>query len=102
MTKYRIAWMPGDGIGNDVMDAAKIVLDRIALDAEYVSFESLFEKERSRWADGVREWLAEWPEIAQAVEPCLEIEEIARTWFYRDDGPFRPAWRCLYRPRTTK
>jgi isocitrate/isopropylmalate dehydrogenase len=36
MSKYRIALMPGDGIGNDVMDAAKIVLDRIALDAEYV------------------------------------------------------------------
>ncbi len=36
MPKYRIALMPGDGIGNDVMDAAKIVLDRIALDAEYV------------------------------------------------------------------
>ena len=28
--------MPGDGIGNDVMDAAKIVLDKLALDAEYV------------------------------------------------------------------
>ncbi len=36
MAKYRIALMPGDGIGNDVMDAAKIVLDKIALDAEYV------------------------------------------------------------------
>jgi len=36
MAKYRIAVMPGDGIGNDVMDAAKIVLDKIALDAEYV------------------------------------------------------------------
>ena len=36
MPKYRIAIMPGDGIGNDVMDAAKIVLDKIALDAEYV------------------------------------------------------------------
>ena len=36
MPKYRIATMPGDGIGNDVMDAAKIVLDKIALDAEYV------------------------------------------------------------------
>jgi 3-isopropylmalate dehydrogenase len=33
---YKIALMPGDGIGNDVMDAAKIVLDKIALDAEYV------------------------------------------------------------------
>ncbi len=36
MTKYRIAVMPGDGIGNDVMDAAKIVLQKIALDAEYI------------------------------------------------------------------
>lgn len=36
MAKYRIAWLPGDGIGVDVMDAARLVLDRMALDAEYV------------------------------------------------------------------
>jgi isocitrate/isopropylmalate dehydrogenase len=36
MAKYSIAWMPGDGIGNDVMDAAKLVLDAMKLDAEYV------------------------------------------------------------------
>ncbi|EMR73758.1 isocitrate/isopropylmalate dehydrogenase [Thermoplasmatales archaeon SCGC AB-539-N05] len=36
MTKYHIAWLPGDGVGKDVMDAAKIVLDTLALDAEYV------------------------------------------------------------------
>ena len=36
MAKYKIAWMPGDGVGNDVMEAAKIVLDRMALDAEYI------------------------------------------------------------------
>jgi isocitrate/isopropylmalate dehydrogenase len=36
MARYRIAWLPGDGIGVDVMDAARIVLDRLALDAEYV------------------------------------------------------------------
>ncbi len=35
MGKYRIAWMPGDGVGNDVMDAARIVLDALELDAEY-------------------------------------------------------------------
>ena len=35
MAKYRIAWMPGDGIGVDVMDAARIVLDKLNLDAEY-------------------------------------------------------------------
>jgi 3-isopropylmalate dehydrogenase len=35
MAKYRIAWLPGDGVGVDVMQAAKIVLDRLGLDAEY-------------------------------------------------------------------
>lgn len=35
MSKYRIAWMPGDGIGVDVMEATRIVLDKLALDAEY-------------------------------------------------------------------
>jgi len=36
MAKYSIAWMPGDGIGKDVMDAARIVLDAMKLDAEYI------------------------------------------------------------------
>ncbi|MCK5111979.1 MAG: isocitrate/isopropylmalate dehydrogenase family protein [Thermoplasmatales archaeon] len=36
MPKYHIAYLPGDGVGNDVMDAAKIVLDTINLDAEYI------------------------------------------------------------------
>ena len=36
MAKYKIAWLPGDGIGQDVCDAAKIVLDRLNLDAEYI------------------------------------------------------------------
>jgi isocitrate/isopropylmalate dehydrogenase len=36
MAKHRIAWLPGDGIGVDVLDAARLVLDGIDLDAEYV------------------------------------------------------------------
>jgi 3-isopropylmalate dehydrogenase len=36
MSKFRIAWLPGDGIGNDVMEAARLVLDSVELDAEYV------------------------------------------------------------------
>lgn len=36
MAKYRIAWMPGDGVGNDVMEAARLVLDAMEFDAEYV------------------------------------------------------------------
>jgi len=35
MAHIRIALLPGDGIGRDVMDAARIVLERIGLDAEY-------------------------------------------------------------------
>jgi len=37
MTKYKIAWLPGDGIGRDVLDAVKIVLDTLRLDAEYIN-----------------------------------------------------------------
>ncbi len=36
MAKYKIAWLPGDGVGNDVMEAAKIVLDALKFDAEYI------------------------------------------------------------------
>ncbi len=39
MAKYKIAWMPGDGVGKDVLDAARIVLDKIKLDAEYIPAE---------------------------------------------------------------
>jgi len=34
--KYRIAWLPGDGVGVDVLEATKIVLDKIDLNAEYI------------------------------------------------------------------
>ncbi|TAK99440.1 MAG: isocitrate/isopropylmalate dehydrogenase family protein, partial [Verrucomicrobia bacterium] len=36
MAKYKIAWLPGDGIGVDVLDAARIVLEKTQLDAEYI------------------------------------------------------------------
>ena len=36
MARYKIAWLPGDCIGADVLDAAKLVLDELNLDAEYV------------------------------------------------------------------
>jgi len=34
--RYKIAWMPGDGVGKDVMDASRIVLDAMKFDAEYI------------------------------------------------------------------
>jgi len=36
MSRYRIAWLPGDGVGKDVMDATRFVLDALKVDAEYV------------------------------------------------------------------
>jgi isocitrate/isopropylmalate dehydrogenase len=33
---YKIAWLPGDGVGNDVMEAAKIVLDTLKLKATFL------------------------------------------------------------------
>ena len=36
MSRYRIGWLPGDGIGKDVMEAARLVLDRLELDADYI------------------------------------------------------------------
>lgn len=33
---YRIAWLPGDGIGPEVCDAARLVLDAVEFPAEYV------------------------------------------------------------------
>lgn len=36
MAKYKIAWLPGDGVGIEVLEAAKIVLDKLNFDAEYI------------------------------------------------------------------
>lgn len=35
MAKHKIAWLPGDGVGKEVMEAARIVLDKLKFDAEY-------------------------------------------------------------------
>jgi len=36
MAKYRIAWLPGDGVGNDVMTCAWRILDAMGFDSEYI------------------------------------------------------------------
>jgi 3-isopropylmalate dehydrogenase len=36
MAKYKVAWLPGDGVGNEVMDCARMVLDKLDFDAEYL------------------------------------------------------------------
>jgi isocitrate/isopropylmalate dehydrogenase len=36
MSPYRIAWLPGDGVGVEVMEAARLVLDALKLNAVYL------------------------------------------------------------------
>jgi 3-isopropylmalate dehydrogenase len=36
MSQYQIAWLPGDGVGVEVMEAARICLDALKFKAEYV------------------------------------------------------------------
>jgi 3-isopropylmalate dehydrogenase len=36
MAKFKIAWLPGDGVGVEVMDAARVCLDALKFDAEYI------------------------------------------------------------------
>ncbi len=43
MAKYKIASMPGDGIGKDVLEAARIVLDVTSFDAEYIPLDIGFD-----------------------------------------------------------
>jgi len=35
MSKHRVAWLPGDGIGPEVCEAARVVLDAAGFDADY-------------------------------------------------------------------
>ena len=36
MAQYRIAWLPGDGVGSEVMDATRLVFDGMGFDADYI------------------------------------------------------------------
>lgn len=48
MSKYKIGYLPGDGIGNDVLEAAKQILDVSGFDAEYIPLDigfTIFENE---------------------------------------------------------
>jgi 3-isopropylmalate dehydrogenase len=36
MKTYKIAWLPGDGVGTEVLEATKIVLDKLNFNAEYI------------------------------------------------------------------
>ena len=36
MKKTRVAWLPGDGVGKEVLEAARIVLDAVGFGADYI------------------------------------------------------------------
>jgi hypothetical protein len=46
---------------------SSVAVDGKNIPFEYVSFESLFEKDRQRWAEGVRTWVAQWPAISKVT-----------------------------------
>jgi hypothetical protein len=46
---------------------SSVAVDGKNIAFEYVSFESLFEKDRQRWAEGVRTWVAQWPAISKVT-----------------------------------
>ncbi len=35
MTRFKIAWLPGDGVGIEVMEAARLCLDAVGFEADY-------------------------------------------------------------------
>ncbi|MEW5979526.1 MAG: isocitrate/isopropylmalate dehydrogenase family protein [Acidobacteriota bacterium] len=37
MAKYRIGWLPGDGVGGEVLEAARRVLDAVGFNASYLA-----------------------------------------------------------------
>jgi isocitrate/isopropylmalate dehydrogenase len=36
VAKYKIAWLPGDGVGPEVLEAARLVLDALKFEADYL------------------------------------------------------------------
>ncbi len=95
MAKYKIAWMPGDGVGNDVMEATKIVLDKLKLDAQYVHADIGWEfwcKEGNPLPDRTLELLKKTdcalfgaitskPKDEAALELCPELKDKGLTYF---------------------
>ena len=53
---------------------SRISVDGRPLEHQYISFESLFEKERPRWVSGVRSWLQKYPALLPMLEGPLTTE----------------------------
>jgi hypothetical protein len=48
---------------------------------DYVTFESLFEKERGKWASGIREWLKKYPDFLKILDdPKKQRKESKKSW----------------------
>ena len=89
MAKYKIAWLPGDGIGKDVMEAAKIVLDAIELDANYITSDvgwEFWEKEGNP-LPAVLDMLREHAvDINKALAPKLGVNQSAAITCVKPSG----------------
>ncbi len=55
MAKYKVAWLPGDGVGHEVMDCTRIVLDKLGFDAEYIPGDIGWEFWKQRRRSAARE-----------------------------------------------
>ncbi len=65
MTKYKIAVLPGDGVGKEVMEAALFVLERVGLDAEYI------------WGDiGWKYWCEEGNPLPERTLKMLKATDV--------------------------
>ncbi len=63
---HKIAWMPGDGIGIEVMRAARVVLDALRLDAQYIDADI-----------GWEFWRAEGDALPQRTIEILKVSDCA-------------------------
>ncbi|MBN1515255.1 hypothetical protein JXA32_01675 [Candidatus Sumerlaeota bacterium] len=52
---------------------ASVIIDDQEIPSKLVAFEDLFEAQRKVWATGVREWLAEWPEVAEMADRSKDL-----------------------------
>jgi 3-isopropylmalate dehydrogenase len=67
MATYRIAWLPGDGVGVEVLEGARAVLDRLQLDADYVHGDIGWE----RWCREGDPLPARTVELLESVDAAL-------------------------------
>ena len=95
MAGFRIALLPGDGIGVEVIDAARVVLDRLELDAEYIEGEIGWDY----WCAEGDAFPARTIELLKGVDAALfgAITSKPKTEAERELAPELRGKGCVYR-----